>query len=126
MADLRDTLITDGAKISTTLRDATELVKNAMVLLYAEQTKADFALWHRTSGVAFMLSNLQAELEIVLQSTESLARKFVSFVQNAQSVQTLRMPTMRFVAICRSLTTSDEGRVAQIEAAMDDVLPWMS
>lgn len=126
MADLRDTLITDGAKISTTLRDATELVKNAMVLLYAEQTKADFALWHRTSGVAFMLSNLQAELEIVLQSTESLARKFVSFVQNAQSVQTLRMPTMRFVDICRSLTTSDEGRVAQIEAAMDDVLPWMS
>jgi hypothetical protein len=125
MADLRDTLITDGAKISATLRDATELVKNAMALLYSEQAEADFTLWRRTSGVAFMLSNLQAELEIVLQSTESLARKFVAFLQNAQSLQTLRMPTMRFVDICRALTASETGGIAQIEAAMADVLPWV-
>jgi hypothetical protein len=126
MANLRDALVADGAKISITLRDATELVKTAMVLLYSDQTEADFALWCKTTpGVAFMLSNLQAELEIVLQSTESLARKFVAFVQDAQRFQTLRMPTMRFVDICRALTASDAGRIAQIEAAMVDVLPWV-
>lgn len=125
LADLRDALISDGANISATLGEATLLVQQAMALLFAEQTAVDFNLWRATRAVEFSIGNLQAELEIVLQSTESLARRFVQFVKDAQGLHTLRMPTMRFVDICRSLTDFREGGIAQIEAATADVLPWM-
>lgn len=125
LADVRDALIADGAKISAALSDAAQLVQSAMTLLFSEQTEADFQLWRTTRGVTFGLGNLQADLEIVLQSAESLSRRFVEFVKGAQRMHTVRAPMMSFLDMARSLTGRDDGALAQIDAAMSDVLPWL-
>jgi len=126
LVDLRDALITDGVKISETLHEASQLVQSAMSLLFAEQTEEAFALWRATRGVTFSLGNLQAEIEIVLQSTESLSRRFIKFVKDAQRAQTVRAPVMRLLDIARSLTARPDGFAAQVDSAMSDVLPWAS
>lgn len=125
LADVRDALIADGGKISASLSDAAQLVQAAMTSLFSEQTEADFHLWRTTRGVTFGLGNLQADLEIVLQSTESLSRRFVEFVKSAQRMQTVRAPMMSFLDMARSLTVREDGALAQIDAAMADVLPWL-
>ena len=124
LADLRELLIVEGARISAILQDSTAIVQKAMAALFAPGTIDTFELWRATRGVSFGLGNLQAELEIVLQSTEKLSRRFIQFLDGAQRIQSVRAPTMRFLDIVASLHRSQAGTANQLDALLSDILPW--
>lgn len=126
LADLREALIADGQLISATLGEAVELVNKALRLLFSAPTQEAFELWKATRGVEFEIGNLQSELEIVLQSTERMARRFVQFIDDAQRMRTVRAPSLRFLDLVRTLHRHDDGFVEQLNAAAPDLLPWVA
>lgn len=122
--DLRAGLIREGATISSSLRDATELVQKAMRYLFSPPVVDAFDLWKASSGISYELSNLQAEMERVLQVTESLSRKFVRFLTDAQKAQTVRNPSIGFLELVNSLHSRADGFLEQLESATADFVPW--
>ncbi|QID19384.1 hypothetical protein G3580_18240 [Nitrogeniibacter mangrovi] len=124
LADLRGALIADGDVISATLSEAVELVNKALQLLFSPAVQDAFDLWKATHPVEFEIGNLQSELEIVLQSTEHMARRFVQFIDDAQRIQTLRAPSLRFLDLVRSLNQQGDDFVDQLRAAAPDLMPW--
>lgn len=124
LADLRGALIADGDVISATLSDAVELVNKALQLLFSPAVEDAFALWKVTHPVQFDIGNLQSEVEVVLQSTEHMARRFVQFIDDAQRIQTLRAPSLRFLDMVASMHLQDDAFVEQLRAAAPDLMPW--
>lgn len=122
--DLRAGLIREGATISSSLREATELVQKAMRYLFSPPVVDAFDLWKASSGISYELSNLQAEMERVLQVTESLSRKFVRFLTDAQKAQTVRNPSIGFLELVNSLHSRADGFLEQLESATADFVPW--
>lgn len=72
------------------------------------------------------LSNLQAEIERVLQATESLSRRFVRFLTDAQKAETVRSPSVGFLDLVNSLHLRADGFLEQLESATADFVPWTS
>lgn len=124
--DLRDGLIRDGATISAALRDATCLVDKAIRYLFSPPVVDAFDLWKASNGISYDLSNLQAEIERVLQATESLSRRFVRFLTDAQKAQTVRSPSVGFLELVNSLHLRADGFLEQLESATADFVPWTS
>lgn len=122
--DLRDGLIREGATISTALREATGLVDKAMRYLFSPPVVDAFDLWKVSNGISYELSNLQAEMERVLQATESLSRRFVRFLTDAQKAQTVRNPSIGFLELVSSLHSRADGFLEQLESATADFVPW--
>lgn len=123
--DLRDGLIREGATISSALRDAAELVHRAMRYLFSPPVVDAFDLWKASNGISYELSNLQAEMERVLQVTESLSRRFVRFLTDAQKTQTVRSPSIGFLDLVNSLHSRPDGFLEQLESATVDFVPWV-
>lgn len=124
LTDLRGALIADGDVISATLSDAVELVNKALQLLFSPAVEDAFDLWKATHPVEFDIGNLQSEVEVVLQSTEHMARRFVRFIDDAQRIQTLRAPSLRFLDMVASMHLQDDAFVEQLRAAAPDLMPW--
>lgn len=124
-AELREALIQEGATISEALREAANLVHSAMQELFSPTIASAFELWKVSNSIPFELGNLQAEMENVLQVTESLSRRFVRFITEAQSAQTVRAPIVGFLDIVQSLHTRADGLVEQLETVVADLLPWL-
>lgn len=122
--DLRDGLIREGATISSALREATGLVDKAMRYLFSPPVVDAFELWKASNGISYELNNLQAEMERVLQATESLSRRFVHFLTEAQKAQTVRSPSIGFLELVNSLHSRTDGFLEQLEAATADFVPW--
>lgn len=122
--DLRDGLILEGATISSALREARGLVDKAMRYLFSPPVIDAFGLWKTSNGISYELSNLQAEMERVLQATESLSRRFVRFLTDAQRAQTLRSPSLGFLELVSSLYSRADGFLEQLEIATADFVPW--
>ncbi|GEM_PF-2884614 len=122
--DVRDGLIREGAIISTALREATGLVDKAMRYLFSPPVVDAFDLWKVSNGISYELSNLQAEIERVLQATESLSRRFVRFLTDAQKAQTVRNPSIGFLELVNSLHLRADGFLEQLESATADFVPW--
>lgn len=123
-ADLREALIQEGSTISEVLREAAQLVHAAMQHLFSPAVASAFDLWKVSNNIPYELTNLQAELESVLQVTERLSRKFVRFIIEAQNAQTVRAPTIGFLDLVQSLHTRADGIVQQLETAVADFMPW--
>ena len=124
--DLRDGLIRDGGTISTALREATALVDKAMRYLFSPPVVDAFDLWKESNAIPYELGNLQAEIERVLQATESLSRRFVRFLTDAQKAQTVRSPSVGFLELVNSLHLRADGFLEQLESATADFVPWSS
>ncbi|VVN49234.1 hypothetical protein [Pseudomonas fluorescens] len=122
--DLRDGLIREGVTISGALRDAADLVHKAMQHLFSPPVVSAFDLWKVSNNISYELSNLQAEMENVLQVTESLSRKFVRFLTDAQKAQTVRSPSVGFLELVHSLHSRPDGFLEQLESASTDFVPW--
>lgn len=122
--DLRDGLIREGTTISSALREAMGLADKAMRYLFSPPVVDAFELWKASHGISYELSNLQAEMERVLQATESLSRRFVRFLTDAQQAKTVRSPSIGFLELVNSLHSRAEGFLEQLETATADFVPW--
>jgi len=125
LAELRDLLIQDGAGIAQALRDATEVVKRACLLIFNSQTRLAFEQWKASSGAAYSIGNLQTEIELVMQNVEKLSRRFVLFLETAQRARTTGGEGIPFLSIIQAMTTPAATMDAErLEALFAGLMPW--
>ena len=125
LAELRDMLIEDGAGIAGALRDATEVVKRACVLIFDDQTRLAFENWKARSSVNYSVGNLQTEIELVMQNVEALSRRFVGFLDTAQRARTTGGEGIPFLSIIEAMTASSFVPDAErLEAMLAGLMPW--
>lgn len=125
LSELRDMLIEEGSLIAEALRDATEVVKHACVLIFDARTSEAFAVWQARSGVGYSIGNLQTEIELVMQNVEALSRRFVGFLETAQRARTTGGTGIPFLAVVDSLTDQKTvPDVTRLEALLAVMMPW--
>lgn len=125
LTELRDSLIDEGARIGEVLHKAAATIAKAMQWVFSDQTREAFENWQRRENAGFELGNLQSELELVLQNVESLSRRFVRFLENAQSVSTVQLHSIRFLDVAERLPFRFTlGMREYLQALLPELLPW--
>lgn len=124
LSQLRDMLILEGSRIASALHSAIETVKNAMTLIFDDRTQVAFGEWKSREGAQFQLGNLQAELELVVQTIEKISRKFILFLDQAQRVRYEGAEQIKFLEIADHLVqTCDNYTKDRLDALCADILP---
>lgn len=125
LAELRDMLIEDGAGIASSLRDATEVVKQACSKIFDARTREDFETWKSRNSVSYSIGNLQTEIELVMQNVEALSRRFVGFLETAQRARSTGGEGIPFLSIIESMTSpSSVPNLERLEAILAELMPW--
>ena len=124
-------LIADGSGIGTMLESTKAIVRKAMGIAFDEKTVEDFQSWKIREQSALEIGNIQAELETLLRIVETVARKFMEFLDMAQQRQDVMFSELHFLDIANNLAM---GRVLvsrkQLESLMGEIvfplskLPW--
>jgi len=124
LSQLRDMLILEGSRIAGALHSAIEVVKNAMTLVFDHRTQVAFDEWKGREGAQFQLGNLQAELELVVQTVEKISRKFIRFLDQAQRVRHEGAEQIKFLDIADHLVrTCNPSTKDRLDALCADILP---
>lgn len=125
LAELRSTLIAEGANIAASLNSAVSTISQAIELVFSTHTFDAFNLWLERTNASFYLGNLQADLELVLQNVESLSRRFLLFIGMAQQVRNEGVQAIRFLEIANALVgKGDEGMIRRTESLLRELMPW--
>jgi len=124
-AELRDMLIADGPGIANSLRDASEVVKQACSRIFDARTREDFEMWKARNPVPYEIGNLQTEIELVMQNVEALSRRFVGFLDTAQRARSTGGEGIPFMSIVDSMTAPVSVPDSQrLEAILSELMPW--
>lgn len=131
LSELRALLIGEGQAIASSLQDAGATITRAIDLIYRDTTEAAFDHWLGTASGAVMardgitLGNLQADLQVVLQSVEALSRRFLDFIDHAQKVRNEGIEPVRFLEIAeRIVSNGSEGNIERLESLFAEFMPW--
>jgi len=83
-----------------------------------------FDAWAMRHQPGYHLGNLQAELDLILQSVEALSRQFLRFLRLAQQVKNDGVQPIHFLGIANNLVLhGSENDIAKAEAVMSSILP---
>lgn len=131
LSELRSLLISEGAGISSSLRDAAATITRAIELIYQDATEAAFEHWLGTASGAVMardgitLGNLQADLQLVLQNVEALSRRFIDFIDQAQLVRNEGVEPIPFLDIAEAIVRAgSEWEIDRLESLFGEFMPW--
>lgn len=125
LAELRDMLIEDGPGIASSLRDATEVVKQACTKIFDAGTKESFEMWRARNSISYSIGNLQTEIELVMQNVEALARRFVGFLETAQRARSTGGEGIPFLSLVDSMTDpTSVPDLQRMEAILAELMPW--
>lgn len=131
LSELRELLLREGPIIAESLAAATNIIRNAIDLIFDARSRKSFVGWASRylneigEHPPFSLGNLQADMELVLQNAEALSRRFVRFVDQAQRVRSEGAERIRFLEIADHLVrTAKHGDEYRLEALLKQVLPW--
>lgn len=122
LSELRTILVSEGQSIASSLNAAAETIGRAIEMIFSEHIQAE---WEKRPFPGFHLGNLQADLELVLQNVESLSRRFVQFLNQAQKVRNEGIEAIKFLDLADSLVAhGDETSIELTESVFNEVMPW--
>lgn len=122
LSELRTMLISEGDNIAKSLKDAADTIGDAIDMVFSEHVQEE---WDKRQFTGFHLGNLQADMEIVLQNVESLSRRFINFLNEAQKVRNDGIQVIKFLEIADSLVREGgDHTIAKTELVLQDLMPW--
>lgn len=122
---LREMLVEYGGEIATSMQEATEVIKQAVKLIFSASVEEEFESWGAASGVPYAIGNLRTEIELVMQNVEALSRRFIKFLEAAQRARPTGAEGIPFLRIIDQLTKSDPPVQAdRLGAMLANLMPW--
>lgn len=109
-------LISDGPAINENLKRTKEAIQAALTKIFEKSTIESFEMWKSQKNPDYEVGNLHAEMEVLLQSVEAVARRFVEFLDIAQQRQDVVPSQHSFLEIANSLVSrGDNETISHLE-----------
>ncbi len=124
LVEMRSMLVTEGAQIAEALNSAAIIINKAIEWVYSPIIIESFDAWAVRHKPGYHLGNLQAELDLVLQSVEALSRQFLRFLGLAQQVKNDGIQPIHFLGIANNLVLhGSEKDIDKAETLLSVTLP---